>query len=354
MKKLLILIAILLLITSCSDKKVEQAKNKFANNVWIIDSIRIPMPITKNNPSGIMIVVPNIILKPKIDSTFGIYREQFSRFRDYYFSGDSIYLSQIELNGQNKFYTAYKYDYKDDKLVLTGKNRNFDYKDLYLTNLTKLFSGKNDFENSYFYKKLESECWYATYIQADKKPYLDNHNPKFYSFNEAFYRNDSIVKTPFSNEDDIFKFTNNGIYIFNLKDKKLKLSLRLDYFEENFEQYISLSGYNNKFPTHYKFKKIDKSLLKESKDLPEAYFIECNEKIAYDKLLKYIEKQSTPDYHYGVKTIKSKKVDDENCVYIFDFTVVQTARDSDFAFTISGTFKVSFFRTNKLVIERIE
>lgn len=270
MKKILVLIAILSIASSCSDKKGKQAQKKFESNIWIIDSTKATAVVSPEFPSGLMTLVPNTILKPKIDSTFGLYRDQFVRYKKYYFSGDSIFLSGGNSEYEASKYKAYKYLFKDDKIVLTSSSKPTDEltsnKEIYLTNLTTIFKGENDVDNSNFFKKLEYECWYATLIKMGGKTFYENENPTNYVDYQALYRDENklVCKLFLSSDEEVVKITKNSIYVYNIKNKEFKMSLRMKHFEENRDDYIQLWGYTHgKNPLGFKFKKIDKNLLGE-------------------------------------------------------------------------------------------
>lgn len=268
MKKLLILIAILSIVACATDKKGKQAKAKFENNIWIIDSTRTATVVAPEFPSGLMTLVPNTILKPKIDSTFGLYRDQFVRYKKYFFSGDSIFLSGGNSEYEASKYKAYKYLFKDDKMVLTSSIKPTDEfasnKEIYLTNLTTIFKGENDVDNSNFFKKLEYECWYVTLIKMGRTTFYENENPTIYVDYQALYRdkNKLICKLFLPSGEEVVKITKNSIYVYNVKDKEFKMSFRIKHFEENRDDYFQLRGYTHgKNPLSFKFKKIDKNLL---------------------------------------------------------------------------------------------
>ena len=290
MKKLLILIAVLSIVACSTDKRGKQAKAKFENNIWIIDSMRKPIPITSENPSGLMTVIPNTILKPQVDSTFGLYREQFVRYKDYYFSGDSIFLSEGKLDNKNKIYKAYKYNYKADKLVLSSTDKLFESRDLYLTNLTKIFKGENDVIDSTYYKSLKNESWYLNKFQISDSVIYNINEPKHYLFNWALYRDDENLHFPYLSNfypKLKYKFSKNGLYLYDIVEEKIINSFKIIEFQEDRNDFIRLIGVNGMVQTNIKFKIIDKTLLEKNEDIPKSYFINCTITKARKYFLEY-------------------------------------------------------------------
>lgn len=351
MKKLLILIAVLSIVACSTDKRGKQAKAKFENNIWIIDSIITPIPITPKQPTGLVTLIPNTILKPQVDSTFSLYREQFVRYKNYYFSGDSIFISDGNPNYNPLIYRAYKYHFKNDKLVLSSKDELLSDRDLYLTNLTKIFEGKNDISDSTYYKRMKNEAWYLNKFKIADSTIYNINNPEYYLFDWALHRVRDSLHFPYyssSYPNMNYKFTRNGIYLYDKKNNNLINSFRIYEFQEDRSDFFILRGIKGVNLYNIKFKQIDKSLLKKMEDVPKSYFISCSKEKARFYFLEYLK--SNPDFgsYFDYKTIKILQKDDENCEY--SFGIIQ--RNNQFYnMTTQRTYKITFSRNGDVFIK---
>lgn len=345
-KTLLILIASFLAI-SCSKKS--KFEREFMNGVWIIDST------TTKLPDGKKYLTPSKqILKVKPDSTFGLYRDQTNQFEKFYFKNDSIFLNKVN----SKFWNSFKYEFLNDNEVKLKSDNNLDYR-ITLTNLSDLFDGKVDNSNSKLYQRLNKKVWYPIYFSVgndvrynDKDRYTES---SYYLKENAFVLDGDKATFPFidGKENDKyyrFKYTENGLYIYDTESKQLVLALQAKIEDKGGREYVTLLGNLGFAVFKMELKEIDPNMLKSINDLSKKERLGCNEFTAEDNLKSFLKEKSDGILYYDTSKMKLLNKNEENCSY--DFSVKEISRELSSLYT-KVTFRITFLEDGNFKIKRL-
>lgn len=316
MKKHIIFLTILLSFLNCSKEK--ELKNTFVGKVWVVDSIKshflddlAKKEGHKNAHKGTW----NNILKPVENGEFDVYKDQTPLFSSFKISNDTLYLKVNNLKKLEPFSLEKVNDYTYKAKSL---NKNLDEYEYYLTDLTDLFKGQVQNKGE-LYQSIQGKTWYPIEVWKMSEKVNDETHPEFYLKELAFaIQADSLEFTYGLEKESVVKVTKNGMYLLNPKDNSLTT---FDVtIKDNFLEMTESS--TRAFRT--KFKKIDKSILKNKKDLPKKVRLNCSEIVAELMFKDWISEDVNSSFYYDTKTIKLINSDEEDCRY--SFTVINRSR----------------------------
>lgn len=313
-----------LLITSCSSQE-QKLQNSFVEKVWVIDSIKskgVDSFLKNKGQIGGSMRSWNNILRPTKSGEFEIYKDQIPWFKEYKISNDTLFLKRKETT---KF-EPFKFDKMNEftyRLKSISNNPSIDEYEYYLTDLTDLFNGKVDNAKSTFYNKVHDKTWYPVEKWTKGEEVYNNMYPDYYIKDVAFAINeDKLLYSKNFPENCIIKTTEKGMYIFDPKEKELVIVFEVD-LEDN---YMSMIDNNSKM-FYVKYRQIDETILKESKDLPKKIRLNCSENIAKYMIEDEIKKTTNSRFYYDINTIQLVQKDEENCVYTF--TIIYRSKSFD-------------------------
>ena len=335
MKNYLIFFSLFILV-SCSKEK--ELKDAFVDKIWVVDSVKsrtVDYMAQEKGTTGGGKRTWNNILKPISSGQFDIYKDQTPIFNEYKISNDTLYLK----NSSDNIFRPYKFEKVNDytyKAEALGEI--IDEYAYYMTDLTDLFNNKIN-NKSDLYNKIKNFTWYPIENwELGKKVYEDNY-PDYYIADAAFavYKDTLLFHNNTFPEGSRAKFTNNGLYVFDPKEQKLVWVFNIE-IKDNYFEIVE----NNTRIVKTKYKKIDKTILKNRDDLPKKIRLNCSQEIARLIFEEWLKEDVNSSFYYDLKTVKLINSDDDECRYFF--TVINRSRQF---YDIYSTYKYVVYYTEE-------
>lgn len=297
-------------LTSCTKEK--KLRDSFIGKVWVIDSIKSKSVdrIAKEKGSVASLRSWNNILKPIATGEFDIYKDQTPMFKEFKISNDTLYL---KINYKKTFEPFSFQNVNEDTFKLKALSKNVDDYEYYITNLTDLFEGTVTNKNN-LYKSIADQTWYPMEKWEMGEEVYNEYNPQYYikevalkiSKDSLYYNNTTFPK------GTKVKVTNGGLYFFD----PINNSLNWVFNVKKDGNMLEVKE-NNTGQLSFKYKRIDKTLLKNKKDLPKRIRLNCSREIAYEMFKNWVQEEDDSFSYFDVKTIKSINSDGIECIYTF-------------------------------------
>lgn len=338
MNKYSIIFTILIAFVSCS--KEQKLKNTFVGKVWVMDSIKaqsVDLIASGGHKSGL-----ENILKPIENGEFDVYKDQTPFFSSYKISNDTLFL-KISTSEKLEPYSIESID--DYTYKVKALNKNLDNYEYYLTDLTDLFEGKVK-NKSDLYESIKGKTWYPIEREESGEISYNESNPEFYIKESALTINNANLEHTYGlDKETLVKITNHGMYFFNKNDNSLVITLTAK-IKDNYLEIIDIPLHSYRT----KFKKIDKTILKDKKDLPKKVRLNCSETVARLMIEQNVTEYVNSSFYYDVKTIKLVNSDEDNCIYTYS-VIYRSRQFSDIH--SSHKFKVNYTEDGMVNMEQV-
>ena len=135
------------------------------------------------------------------------------------------------------------------------------------------------------------------------------------------------------------------MYFFNKNDNSLVITLTAK-IKDNYLEIIDIPLHSYRT----KFKKIDKTILKDKKDLPKKVRLNCSETVARLMIEQNVTEYVNSSFYYDVKTIKLVNSDEDNCIYTY--SVIYRSRQFSDIYS-SHKFKVNYTEDGMVNMEQV-